>query len=238
MLSTLAQDIRFGLRTLRKSPWFSAVTVATLALGIGASVAMFGVLHSVFLRPLPFPDAGDLVVGRATFRGNLNPWVAGADYYDYRDQAHVFTALGALLPGPMEMTVTGNGEPERVAGNAVSTNLLTALGVQPVLGRGFQAQDGQEGAADVVLLSYGFWQRRTGGDPSVLGTALTLDGDPYTVVGVLPRDFYFMGPTDLFVPMRPDRFAASARDRHNWYLVGRLAPGVSLEEAQAGVDVI
>lgn len=238
MLSPLLQDLRFSLRTLRGAPWFSLVTVATLALGIGASVAMFGVLHRVLLRPLPFPDAQALVVGRATFRGELNPWVAGADYYDYRDQAEGFDALGALLPFPMEMTVSGNGEAERVAGNTISPNLLTALGVQPALGRGFRAQDGQEGAADVVLLSHGYWQRHTGGDPSVLGSALTLDGDPFTVVGILPRGFHFLVPADLFVPMRPDRFAASTRDRHNWYLVGRLAPEVTLEEAQASVDVV
>lgn len=234
----MLQDVRFSSRTLRRDPWFSLVTAMTLALGIGASVAVFGVLHDVFLRPLPYPDAQELVVGRATFRGELRPWVSGADYYDYRDQAGVFEELAALLPGAMEMTMSGGSEAERVAGNTVSPNLFTALGIRPALGRGFRPEDGQEGAPNVVLLSSGYWQRRLGGDPDVLGSRLTLEGDPYTVVGVLPPGFFFMARADLFLPMRPDRFAASTRDRHNWYLLGRLKDGVTLEEAQAGVDVV
>ncbi|HKJ92166.1 MAG TPA: ABC transporter permease [Longimicrobiales bacterium] len=232
------EDIRFGLRALRSARWFSLVTVLTLAVGIGAGVAMFDVLHAVFVQPLPFPDAGRLVVGRATFSGRLNPWVAGADYYDYRDASDAFDELAAVLPYAMQQTVSDATGAEFVSVSAASANLLGALRVQPALGRGFQPADGWVGAGDVALLSHGFWQRRFGGDAGVVGRTLLLDGGPYTIVGVLPPGFFFMTHADVWLPMRPDRFAAASRDMHNWYLVGRLRPGVTLAGAQAGVDVI
>ncbi|MGW8265569.1 MAG: ABC transporter permease [Longimicrobiales bacterium] len=238
MLSATLQDLRFSFRTLRTAPWFSLVTVLTLALGIGASVAMFGVLDAVFLRPLPFSEPDRLVVGRATFHGELNPWVAGADYYDYRNESDAFEELAAILPFTLEMTLSGQGEADRISANLASSNLFPALRVQPVLGRGFRPEEGLEGAEDVVLLSHAFWQNRLRGDTAALGTVLMLDGDPYTIIGILPPDFFFMTPTDLWLPMRPDRDAASSRGNHNWYLVGRLKPAVGLDQAQAGVDVI
>jgi putative ABC transport system permease protein len=238
MARALLEDIRFGLRTIRNAPWLSSVTVLTLALGIGASVAMLGVLHGTFLSPLPFPEADRLVVGRATVRGELNPWVAGADYYDYHRASDAFENLAATLPFSMDITVSGEGDAERVVGSVVSDNLLAALGVRPMLGQGFRPEDGEEGAENVAMLSYGFWQRRMGADPEVVGSAVTLDGAPYTVVGVLPRDFHFMTRAEIWLPMRPDRYAAAARDAHNWYLVGRLKPGTNLTQAQADIDVI
>jgi putative ABC transport system permease protein len=238
MVSSFFTDLRFSLRTLRSAPWFSLVTVLTLALGIGSSVAMFGVLNSVFLRPLPFPEPDQLVIGRSTFEGELNPWVAGADYYDYRDESEAFQELAAALPFPGDMTVTGGGEAERIINSVASPNLFRALGVRPAAGRFFLDEEGLEGAQAVTILSYSFWQRRLGGDPDVMGTPLTLDGVPYTIVGVLPQDFFFLNPVDLWFPMRPDEFLAAERDMHNWYLVGRLAPDVSRIQAQAGVDVI
>ncbi len=238
MFQPLLEDVRFGLRALRKAPWFSLVTVVTLAVGIAASVAMFGVLHAVYLRPLPYPDANRLVVGRATFQGQLNPWVAGADYYDYRDGSASFDELAAVLPYSMQMTVTGDEGPEVVSAGAASPNLLAALRVRPALGRAFQPADGLAGAENVVLLSDRFWKRRFGGDPRVAGGTLVLDGAPHTIVGILPADFFFMTRADVWLPMRPDRFAASSRDMYNWYLVGRLRSGVSPGQAQAGVDVI
>jgi len=238
MFSRVLQDIRFSFRALRASPWFSLVTVLTLALGIGASVAMFGVLHSAFFRPLPFPEPDRLVMGRATFEGELNPWAAGADYYDYRDQSAAFQELAAILPPPMDMTVSGGGDAERISGGVASPNLFPVLGIVPAAGRLFQEEDGQDGSEAVAILSHGFWQRRLGGDPEAMGRTLVVDGNPITVVGVLPRGFFFMAPADLWLPMRPGEYAAEDRDRHNWYMVGRLAPGVTQREAQADVDVI
>ncbi len=237
-LRAIFQDFRFGLHASRKAPWLSLVSALTLALGIGASVAMFGVLNAVFLRPLPFPEAHRLVVGRATVQGHLNPWVAGADYYDYRAGTDAFEEMAAILPFPQEMTLSGMGEATRVSGNLVSPSLFPVLRVTPSMGRLFQPGDGIEGAEDVVLLSHGFWQRRLGGDPEIFGTTLTLNGSPFTVVGVLDPDFFFLIPTDFWLPMGPDRWAASSRGNHNWYVVGRLKDGVALDQAQANVDVI
>ncbi len=238
IVQSILQDARFAYRAVRNAPWLSLVTATTLALGIGASVAMSGVLHGVFLRPLPFPEAERLVVGRATIKGVLNPWAAGADYYDYRDESDAFEELTAIMPFSVAVTVSGDGEAERVSANVVSPNFFPGLRTQPAVGRLFQREDGLEGAQDVVVLSYGFWQRRMGADPQTVGRSLVLDGSPVTVVGVMPRDFFFLARADLWFPMRPDQFAASMRDRHNWYLVGRLNPGITLEQAQAGVDVI
>lgn len=233
----ILQDLRYSLRAIRSAPWFSLVTVLTLALGIGSSVAMFGVLHEVFLRPLPFPEPERLVMGRATFQGHLNPWVTGADYYDYRDQSTLFDGLGAITL-PAEVTLSTGGEAERVSANVGSPNLMGILGIRPLEGRLFRSEDGLEGARDVVLLSYGFWQRRFGGSPEMVGTALNLDGNPYTVVGILPPDFFFMNRADVWVPMRPDRFAAASRDMYNWFIIGRLKAAVTLDQAQAEVDVV
>jgi putative ABC transport system permease protein len=238
MFSHFIQDLRFSFRALRASPWFSLVTVLTLALGIGSSVAMFGVLHSAILRPLPFPEPDRLVLGRATFDGELNPWAAGADYYDYRDQSEAFQELAAIMPFPMDMTVSGEGDAERVSGNVASPNLFPALRVVPAAGRLFQPLDGADGSEAVVILSHGYWQRRMGGDPGAVGRAVNLDGNPHTVVGVLPPNFFFLAPSDLWLPMRPGDYGAEERDMHNWYLVGRLAPGMARTEAQADIDVI
>lgn len=231
------QDLHFAFRTLRKAPWFSLATILTLALGIGASVAMFGILNRVFLAPLPFPDADRLVLGRTTIDGQLNPWVAGADYFDYRDQATAFEELAAVLPFPTDYGVTGAGEAELAPAGVASVNLFGALGVGPALGRPFRPEDGLEGAANVVMISHGFWQRRFGGDPEVVGRSLSLNSEPYTVVGVLPAGFFFMYRADVWIPLRPDRFMASVRDMYNWYLVGRMRPGVTLVQAQTEVDL-
>lgn len=238
MLRSVFHDLRVAFRAARGAPWLSSVAVLTFALGIGASVATFGVLDQVFLRPLPFPDADRLVVGRATIKEALNPWVAGADYYDYREQSDAFEELAAVLPFAQDVTLSGRGDAERVSATVGSDNLFATLRVTAAVGRVFRPEDGTEGAENVVLLTHGFWQRRLGGNPGVVGTALTLDGVPHTVVGILPSPFFFMTPADVWLPMRPDRDAASRRDMHNWFLVGRLKAGVTREQAQAGLDVI
>ncbi len=232
------EDLRFAYLTLRKAPWTSLATVVTLALGIGASLAMFGVLRVAFLEPLPFSEADRLVLGRATIQGQLNPWASGADYYDYRDQAGAFEQLAAVLPFPAEVTVTGGQEAERAVVGVASTNLFSTLGVRPVLGRGFVDGDGVEGAASVVVIDHRLWRRRFGGDPKAVGRTLILDGEPNTVVGILPAGFFFMTQADMWVPMRPHRWGAGDRDRHSWFIVGRLSPRVTLDQAQVEVDLI
>ena len=234
----LLADVKYALRSMRRSPGFTLVALVTLALGIGASVAMFSTAHNALVSPLPFTDAARLVMGRATFEGNLNPWAAGADYYDYRDGADAFESLGTIMPFAQNHAVTGGDEPERVTGAAVSTNLFATLGVNPIVGRHFVAAEGLADAPDVVLISHGYWRRRFGQDPGVLGSTLTIDAQPYTVIGVMPPAFRFMPNADFWRAMRPDRDLSSDRRYHNWYLVGRLAPGVSIEQAQTQVDVI
>jgi putative ABC transport system permease protein len=215
MLSPTLQDIRFGLRSLRTAPWLSLVTILTLALGIGASVGLFGVLEAVFLRPLPFPEPDRLVMGRATFQGRLDPWVTGADYYDFRDESDAFEALAAILPFTMEVTLSGGGDAERVRQNVASPNLFSTLRISPMAGRAFGPEHGWTGAEDVVMIAYGFWQRRLGGAPEAVGSTLILDGVPHTILGILPPRFFFMSQVDVWSPMRPDRFAADSRDMRN-----------------------
>lgn len=234
----LATEVRHALRDMRRSPGFTLVAVSTLAVGIGTSVAMFSTAHNALVSPLPFADPDRLVMGRATFNGDLNPWAAGADYFDYRDRADVFESLGAILPFGQGHTISGGEEPERVAGTAVSTNLFATLGVNPQIGRHFSADEGLANAPDVVLISHGYWQRRFGQNPDVVGATLTIDGQPHTIVGVMPPGFQFMPDVEFWRAMRTDRDAASERQRHNWLLVGRLVPGVSLQQAQSQVDVI
>lgn len=238
MMREIVQDVRFGLRTLRKSPLFTLVSIATLGLGIGVSLAVFGIVNAAVIRPLPFPEPHRLVMGRATFDGNLNPWAAGADYYDYRDQAGVFESLAALLPFETAYTITGAAEPERVYGTTASENLFSTLRAQPQLGRVFTKEEGLAGAPNVVVISHEFWQRRFGGAESAVGQPVTVNGNPFTVVGVMPAGFHFMTEADIWFPMRPDRDSASERRFHNWLLVGRLAGGATMEGAQSQVDVI
>jgi putative ABC transport system permease protein len=231
-------DIRYALRGMLRSPGFTSVALITLALGIGANVAMFSTAHNALVSSLPFPDPDRLVMGRATFDGNLNPWAAGADYFDYRDRVDAFENLATIMPFAQDHTISGGEEPERVAGTAVSTNLFATLGVNPQVGRHFIAEEGLADAQDVVLVSHGYWQHRFGQNPDVLGTTLTIDAQPYTIVGVMPAGFQFMPEVEFWRAMRPDRDGASERKYHNWYLVGRLAPGVSIEQAQTQLDVI
>ena len=235
---SLLQDIGFALRVLGKAPVFSFIAVITLALGIGASLAMFGIVNATLIRPLPYAEADRLVIGRATFDGDLNPYVAAPDYVDYRDGADTFHALAAILPFAGEVTVTGANEPERVTITTASTNFFSALGVAPLLGRSFREDEGTEAAANVLVVSYRYWQTRLGAAPDVLGQSLNLGGVPYTVIGVMRPDFHFLLDVDFWRPMRPDRDASSLRDRHNWFVLGRLAPGATIEQAQSNVDVI
>jgi putative ABC transport system permease protein len=238
MIPPFLQDARFSFRNLRKAPVFSLTIIVTLGLGIGISTAMFGVLRSALLSPLPFPDSHELVAGRATMEGRVNPWAAGADFYDYQEQATLLTGLGALMPFAYDRTVTGIGEPEVVPSHTYSPSLLPVLGVTPHLGRTFLPADGLAGAEDVVMISHGYWERRLGSDPDAVGRPITLDGESFTIVGVLPQGFHLLSQADLFLPMRRDRDMATTRDRHNWFLVGRRGPQVSLALAQEQVDAI
>ncbi len=234
----LLQDARFALRSLKQQPLFVLAALLTLGLGIGANVAMFSVVNLALFRALPYPEADRLVLGRTRWPGGgIGNTVSAPDYYDVRDQATSFQSLSAITPFTRDFTLTG-GEAERVRGAWVSPGFFHTLGVAPERGREFRLEESEPGGPQVVLLSHGLWQRRFGGNPGIIGTTLTLDGQPRTVVGVMPAGFRFVVDADLWVPMVRGQAFAAARQFHNWLLLGRLRPGVSVTGAQSEVRPI
>lgn len=223
-LDDLVQDVRVALRSFAKQPAFLLTVLVTLGLGVGGSVAMFGILDATLVRPLPYQDPERLVLGRVTYdsgqRGNA---VSAPDYYDVREQASSFAELAAFAPFSLEATLTGSGDPERVLAPYASTNLFRTLGVDPGLGRHFLPEEGEPGAEAVVILSHGYWERRFEGSPDAVGRAISLDGAPATVVGVLPSSFRFQIDADIWRPMIRGGPFAQARQFHNFVMVGRLA---------------
>ncbi|KPJ93836.1 MAG: hypothetical protein AMS18_04965, partial [Gemmatimonas sp. SG8_17] len=233
MTSSVLQDIHYTIRNLARNPGFTALVVLILAIGIGANVAMFSTMNQALIRPLPYPEPENLVLGRATFNGNPNPLMSAYDYFDYHERNEVFQSLGAINFGPIDFTITGGEEPEQVGGVFVSWDLFATLGIPATAGRHFTPEEGQPEGPGVVMLSGGYWQRRFGSAPEAVGQTVTVNGFPLTVVGVMPPDFRFLHDADVWVPMRRDGPFAGARRWHNWYLVGRLEPGVTLATAQA-----
>lgn len=234
----ILQDLRYAGRSLVKAPSFAAIVVFILAIGIGANVAMFSILDTAMLRSLPYADPDRLVLGRTTFDGNINWTSSAADYWDWRDLSTSFEHLAATWGFTRNHTITGGEEPEQLPGTVVSTNFFATLGVAPQLGRGFASDEALEGGPNVAMISHGYWQRRFGGSPDAVGSALTVDGYPHEIVGVMPAGFRFYYDVDMWRPMRPDSDYAGARRFHNWLLVGKLASDVTLTQAQSEVDVI
>jgi putative ABC transport system permease protein len=220
----LRQDVGFAIRGLRANPGFTIAAVTMLALGIGANVAMFSAFDQALLRPLPFREPERLVLGRASFNGYLNPDMSAYDFYDYRERNRVFESVGTI-----------NTMSDKVL---VSWDLFPTLGIGTVAGRHFSPAEGELGAPNVVVLSGGYWQRRFGGSSDVIGSSIVVDGAPQTIVGIMPPDFRFLYDADLWAPMRRGGPDADSRGWHNWFMVGRLRPGVTIENAQADVDVI
>ena len=239
MLSLLARDLRYALRTLGKRPGFTAVVVLTLALGVGANAAIFSVANAVLLRPLPYPGAERLAVvwGTPTDNDSVKVGTSSSfpDYADIRDAARSFEQLAAY--SRERHTLTGSGEPVLVPAAPVTANLFATLGVAPAVGRAILPEEDRPGGTRVVVLSYALWQSHFGGDPSVVGRAVVLNGNPYTVVGVMPKGFQFPRDAQLWVPAgQMDR--VGSRGMHSFRIVGRLRPGVAREAAEAEVRTI
>ncbi len=194
---TLLQDLRYGLRMLRKNPGFTLTAAFTLALGIGANTAMFSVINAVLLRPLPYPDSHQLVLTfLADATGSSSRSSYGiVDYLATRDNQKSFSHFAAVGLGQHSFTYTGAGEPQRVRGTPATGEFFAALGVQPLLGRTFNPASEAPGQPREVVLSFRFWQSQFGTDPFIIGRSMLLDGQPYSVVGVMPSDFHF-GPRD------------------------------------------
>ena len=202
-LDALLMDLGFALRSLRRTPGFTAVALLTLAVGIGSTTAVFSVVDTAMGRALPYADADRLVLGRATFGGNVNPWVSFPDYMDYRDEAASLESLATIGSGSELFTVTGSDEPEEVRAVYVSDNLFRTLGVNLRLGGSFTIGEIPESGEGQVVISHGFWQRRFGGDPDVLGQALVMGGNPQTIMGVTPAGFRFVYDADVWIPPWP-----------------------------------
>jgi len=233
------RDLRYGLRVLAKSPGFTAVAVLTLGVGIGANTAMFSIIHAALIRPLPYRDPAQLVFASVTFGGTPNPAASAPDYYDYREQADCFAGFSAILAMAPKTTVTGGAQPKRVALTWVAFDFFRTLGVAPAAGRAFTQAEGQMGAPSVVVVGERLARRRFGGVRNAVGASLDVDGRPYTVVGVMPATFRFVNDVDVWAPMRRgESWAGAPRQYHNWLIVARLKPGVSIAGAQRQVDVI
>ena len=235
LVETLFQDVRYALRMLRKNPGFTAVAVVTLALGIGANTAIFSVVNAVLLRPLPYRDGDKLVVILHYGGGPVAP----ANFIDWRSQNHVFTSMGAAEYWTPNLT--GVDKPERIWAMHVTSDILPLLGVQPFLGRMFLSEEDQRGREHEAILSFRLWQRRFGGDSGIISRSVTLDGEKYTVIGVMPRDFKFAPfwatKAELWAPL-PLADRAADRGGNSLRVFARLKPGVTMEQARAEMVTI
>jgi len=234
-LEQLVRDVRLGARLLRKSPGFAAATILTLAIGIGANTAMFSVVDAYLLRPAPYPDSGRLITvwTRPPQGGHLG--VAAGNFLDIQAQSRSFEHMGVLAQANFHLS-TAHGA-ERLSGFRVSADFLRAIGVSPGIGRDFARGEDRPGAAPVAILSYAAWQGRFGGDPGVVGRPITLDGQPCTVIGVMPETFRFAFSPEIWAPLEIDP-AGARRDIPNLVIFGKLRPDRTLRQAQAEVQGI
>jgi putative ABC transport system permease protein len=247
-VDTTLQDIRYGVRALRKNPAYSLIAIATLAIGIGAGTTVFSFVGAVLLRPLPYKNPSELV--RVFETNPLKNWTKNiaspANYADWKAQNKAFTDIAAyeqfnsVGSGASEQFLTGYGEPQGLKSLGVTGNLFTVLGASPLMGRGFRDEETFEGKGRVAILTYGLWQSAFGADPGIVGRTITLSGRACDVVGVMPRDFFFPGrDVQLYVPVAyPPATFTNARRPHWLGVVARLRPGVSLEQARHDMDGI
>jgi putative ABC transport system permease protein len=233
----LLQDLRFALRSLRRNPLFATVIVLTLAFGIGVNTAIFSAVHALLLNPYPFPQSERIVSVEARHVSGTNSNTGYRDFLDWQQQSTAFDAM-AITPWSGEYTLTGQGEAQRINGGATTADFLHVLGIQPALGRFFNTQDDTPNAPPVAVLSYEAWRERFGKDPAVLGRGMTLDGRTYTVIGVLPRGFAFPGieSCEFFTSLQES--PANSRKQHQYGVVARLKPGVSVTQAQSEMSTI
>jgi len=239
-MTTLWQDIRYGVRKLRKNPGFTAVAILTLALGIGPNTAIFSVVNAVLLRPLPYPEPGQLVQLRADWSGKPSTAIGSAIFVEIKAQSQSLARIAAYSGG--DMTLTGAGSAERVVAGAVTADFFPLLGVQPALGRNFTREEDTPNGPKAAILGHGLWQSRFGGDVDVLGRTITLNEQSHTVVGILPARFQYPEQFQLWIPLAlGETGAALAKYGEGMILlkaIARLKPGVTLEQAQAELRTI
>ncbi|MCK5653317.1 MAG: ABC transporter permease, partial [Gemmatimonadetes bacterium] len=232
LLDDLLQDLRYAFRTLSKSPGFTLAAIFILAIGIGANTAVFSLLHTVLIRPLPYPEADRLLAIESTAdNGNETMPLSYADMLDLESLSRTVDEIGGAWY--TNFTFTGDEGPERIPGSEVTANFNEVLGVEPILGRSFRPEEQTPGAARVVLIGAGLWQRRYGSDPDIVGKVITTGGSPSTIVGVMPPHFHFPELSQVWAPFNWP--IADFREARLVSAVGRLAPGVT--EAQARADL-
>jgi predicted permease len=232
------KDLRFAGRLFLRSPGFTLASILVLAIGIGAVTVMFSTLNSVVLQPLPYENPSELAWMWGSSEMRPRNSVSAIDFWDYRDEADAFESLAAVLVFSPRVILTGNDEPERILSTQISYNFFSALGTPPQIGRSFLLEEEQAGSPSVVVISDGFWQRRYGGNREIIGTPITLNGEPFEVVGVLPPDFGYRDGVELWFPMQREASFTQGRGNNNFSLFGRLNDGVSIEQAQAELDII
>ena len=237
-METLLKDVRYGIRSLLKQPAFTAIAVITLALGIAGNTVIFSAVNSLLVKPLAFPELDRMV---AIWEARLSQGVERnevtmADYLDWRKQNQTFEQMG--LYRWWSANLTGVEPPERIQGFLVSTNFLDVTGVKPFIGRAFSAEEDQPGKDAVVILNYGLWQRRFGGDANIVNKTVSLNGVKRTIIGVLPKEFNYPSGMDVMAPLALTPELASNRDNHTYYVLGRLKQNVSLPLAQTDLSTI
>ena len=235
----LFRDLAYGARVLRKNPGFAAVAILTLALGIGCNTAMFSIINSVLLRPLPFRDSGRLIymLESQPSDGYAVTSLNGQDYLDWKAQTRTLEDA-TLFGSAQNFNVSGAGEAETVRVAGMEANFLSLLGIQPVRGRSFAAGEDTTGKNKVIILGYAFWQQHYGGRDNAVGATLSLDAQPYTVVGVLPPWFNLPTGTQLWVPLDMNEQRKEPRVNHSYRAIGRMKPGITLAQAQTDLDAI
>jgi predicted permease len=237
-MSIFLNDVRYAMRTLAQNPGFTSIAVLALALGIGANTAIFSVVNGVLLQPLPYQDPARLVQLSERSPDFSTMSVAYLNFKDWRDQNHCFSSIAAIRWEDYD--VTGGGQPEHLNGRMVSAEFFRVLGIHPVLGRDFDANEDRLGTTPVAMISGGLWSRRFGSDPGAIGRKLKLNGEDYTIIGVTPADFQYQGTYDIYTLIGQwDNVVARSRDMHpGLYVVARLAPGVEQSQAQSEMTAI
>src|ERR1700741_73729 len=242
-MGTFVQDIRYAIRMLAKNPGFTIIAVLTLALGIGANTAIFSVVSGVLLRPLPYPEPDRLISLSEKTANFESSSISYPNFLDWQRQNTSFSAMAAYRQE--DYSLTGNGETERVRVGMISHNFFDILGIHPVAGRLFTAEEDRLGTTKVALIGAGLWERKFGASPDILGKTLTINGDGYTVVGIIPRDFRLDGVNfddikDVYVPV--GQYADplfQRRDVHEGMrAIARLKSGVTLAAARSDMDRI
>jgi putative ABC transport system permease protein len=239
-MATLLQDLRFAARTLLRNRGFTLIAVLTLALGIGANTAIFSVLSSILLKPLPYQAADRAVMLWSHWKGWDQTWLSGPEIVDYSRQTQIFSAVAPFDDG--SFTLTGDGDAERIRAGLVGANLFSVLQVSPIMGRTFTAEEDLPMGPSLVVIGEDLWRRRFNADPKILGRAIQVDAQPFTVIGVMPRDFRLPldyaaeERTQMWFPLQLGVQDENNRGSHGLYAVARLQPGVDLNQGQKLLD--